>query len=61
MTPLSQLYYGAMLDEMNREYVDSDNMKRIFFAYSLILLLSAVFSFFESYLLGYFAGRCHSE
>lgn len=61
MTPLSQLYYGAMLDEMNREYVDSDNMKRIFFAYSLILLLSAVFSFFERYLLGYFAGRCYSE
>ena len=50
-----------MLDEMNREYVDSDNMKRIFFAYSLILLLSAVFSFFERYLLGYFAGRSCSE
>lgn len=61
MTPLSQLYYGAMLDEMNREYVDSDHMKRIFFAYSLILLLSAVFSFFERYLLGFFAGECYSE
>ena len=61
MTPLSQLYYGAMLDEMNREYVDSDNMKRIFFAYSLILLLSAVFSFFERYLLGFFAGGSCSE
>ena len=59
MTPLSQLYYGAMLDEMNREYVDSDHMKRIFFAYSLILLLSAVFSFFERYLLGFFAGGCY--
>ena len=50
-----------MLDEMNREYVDSDNMKRIFFAYSLILLLSAVFSFFERYLLGFFAGGSCSE
>ena len=58
---MSQLYYGAMLDEMNREYVDSDHMKRIFFAYSLILLLSAVFSFFERYLLGFFAGECYSE
>ena len=58
---MSQLYYGAILDEMNREYVDSDHMKRIFFAYSLILLLSAVFSFFERYLLGFFAGRPCSE
>lgn len=59
MTPLSQLYYGAMLDEMNREYVDSESMKRIFFACSLILLLSAIFSFFERYFLGYFAGECY--
>ena len=56
LNPLAQLYYGAMLDEMNREYVDYDNVKLVFVAYSLVLLLSAMFSFFERYLLSYFAG-----
>ena len=55
---MSQLFYGSMLDEINREEIDDSSVKLVFFAYSLVLLLSAVFSFFERYLLGYFAGKC---
>lgn len=58
LNPLSQLFYGSMLDEINREEIDDGSVKLVFFAYSLVLLLSTVFSFFERYLLGYFAGKC---
>ena len=56
MSPLSCLYYGYFLEELNKEELDYENVKWILFYYSLILFLSAVFAFFERYFLGTFAG-----
>ena len=56
LSPLSCLYYGYFLEELNKEELDYENVKWILFYYSLILFLSAVFAFFERYFLGTFAG-----
>ena len=56
LSPLSYLYYGYFLDELNKEELNLENVKWILFYYSLLLLLSAVFAFFERYFLGSFAG-----
>ena len=61
LAPISFLYYGSLLDELNKAVTDDENVKRILLSYTLILFLSAVFSFFERYLLGFFAGECYSE
>ena len=57
LAPISFLYYGSLLDELNKAVTDDENVKRILLSYTLILFLSAVFSFFERYLLGFFAGE----
>ena len=44
------------MDELNKEELNLENVKWILFYYSLLLLLSAVFAFFERYFLGSFAG-----
>ena len=59
LAPISFLYYGSLLDELNKAVTDDENVKRILLSYTLILFLSAVFSFFERYLLGFFAGGCY--
>ena len=56
LTPVSNIYSGQLLDELNKEDLQYTNVKWILFWYSFFLFLSSVFLFLEKYLLNYFAG-----
>ena len=56
LTPISYIYSGQLLDELNRTALNYDDVEWTLFWYSFFLFLSSLFLFFEKYLLHYFAG-----
>ena len=56
LTPVSYIFSGKLLDELNREELSLHNVTWVMFWYSFFLFLSSVCLFFEKYFLHFFAG-----
>ena len=56
LTPISFIFYGPILDELNSQDVDYPQLRILLFQSIIVMLVAAIFSFFERACLGCFAG-----
>ena len=60
LSPLSFIFYGTILDEVNSQEIDANRLRIFLLDIALFLLAASMFAFLERLCLGYFAGVSYS-